>query len=684
MKLPMVLKMVLLLIATLGTSMAFGQTGQDGKQLIPVKQAAATSGQGRKWAVVVGANEFIDPAIPTLKYCVADAELVVKTLSERCGYDEDHILLIADNQKAHLRPTRRNLQMQVPDWLKHAESGDTVIFFFSGHGFLDVRGQGYLALQDSEKENLGLTALRTDELRELLRQCKASRKLLVLDACHSGGEKGDGVAGSSSQELGASFGLAKGLVTLASCEKGETSREWEAKKHGLFTYFLAEGLTGKADADTNGVVDSDELHNYVLDKVPVTSQKEMNARQTPHRIIGEDVVGRFALAWLAGENKLVPPDARGPMTQRAEVVKEVPPPVVVITSPDRSGLRLDNSDLTVQVKAQAQSGHPIKTLQLLLDDRPYDGDQGRKEFAGDPAGGEEKSASWHVRLGPGRHRLVVIAESDVGEGRSKTVEVIFDEKRVEPSRLYALLVGVADYEDESLKLKYADGDAKLLEDVLRANTAKAFADIPPEIRRFVNRKATKRTFLDGLRWLKDSMRPQDVGIVFFSGHGHRDDDGIFYMLPADVDRRGIDATGLDGTLFKRKLAGIRGRIVVMLDCYADAVERNAGGARQLRPITDDFVREMLQNNSGIAVMCSATGQEESLGDPNLGHGFFTQALTEGLSGRADSNKDGFVYLSELASYVLERVKTLSTNRQHPVIPKPGSVVSFVLSRPSVP
>ena len=159
---------------------------------------------------------------------------------------------------------------------------------------------------------------------------------------------------------------------------------------------------------------------------------------------------------------------------------------------------------------------------------------------------------------------------------SDEIEVIYEEQRAAEPRLYALLVGVADYEDESLRLKYAADDAELLERILRDKAAKAFAGI--EVRRFVDRKATKEAFLDGLRWLKDAMKPEDVGIIFFSGHGHRDDDGIFYMLPAEVKRRSIAATALDGALFKRKLAGIKGRLVVMLDaCHAGAVEKEAGG-----------------------------------------------------------------------------------------------------------
>ena len=293
---------------------------------------------------------------------------------------------------------------------------------------------------------------------------------------------------------------------------------------------------------------------------------------------------------------------------------------------------------------------------------------------------KEKTETWQVRLDPGRHRLAVVAESDVSNGVSSERVVIYDQQRAEPPRLYALLVGVADYEDESLRLKYAADDAELLERVLRDKADKAFAGV--EVKRLVDRQATKEAFLEGLRWLKDATKPQDVGIIFFSGHGHRDVDGIFYMLPAEVKRRSIDATGVDGALFKRKLAGIKGKVVVMLDaCHAGAVEKEAGGERQLRPITDDFVRDMVREDCGIIMMCSSTGQEVSQEDAKLGHGFFTQALTEGLSGEADSNKDGFVYLTELDNYLFERVKRLSNDHQHTVTAKPASVVPFALSRP---
>ena len=107
--------------------------------------------------------------------------------------------------------------------------------------------------------------------------------------------------GPSSQELAASFRAAKGLITLASCSERETSSEWEVKGHGLYTYFLAEGLAGSADGNKDGLVDSDELYAYTLDQVKLVGQRDL--KQTPVRIIGEDVVGRFLLARIAPSDK---------------------------------------------------------------------------------------------------------------------------------------------------------------------------------------------------------------------------------------------------------------------------------------------------------------------------------------------------------------------------------------------
>jgi formylglycine-generating enzyme required for sulfatase activity len=347
-----------LLAALLLPQFAYAQDDAEEKAIIRERIAAGQRFDGgKKWAVVIGVNDYVDERISDLRCCVDDAKLVAKTLSEKCGYPVENILTITDDQsRAHLRPLRAGLQQQVSAWLKFAGEEDTVMVFFSGHGFLDDRGQGFLATQDARMDYLGLTALRTDELRDMLRQCKAGQKVLVLDCCHAGAEKDLSTDAPSSEELGSAFRDARGLVTLASCGRDEKSREWDEKGHGLFTYYLAEGLQGKADRDRDGIVTSDELYLYTHSHVQTSARRLFGQAQQPRRIIGEDVVGVFALARLSGPAQAIDektnapiappqvikprievPDASGPVSNTAANAASVEPPRVPATFTVRSG-----------------------------------------------------------------------------------------------------------------------------------------------------------------------------------------------------------------------------------------------------------------------------------------------------------------------------------------------------------
>jgi formylglycine-generating enzyme required for sulfatase activity len=288
--------------------------------------------KGRRWAVIVGINNYFDPKIIKLKYAVADARLMYNNLTQFCGYDEKNVLLLTDDaDKDHLKPGRSNLKMQISKWLQLQSRDDTVLVFFSGHGFFD-KGKSYLAPLDCELTNPVGTCWLTSDLRAMLEDCKACQKLLILDCCHAGG-KAAGSNSASPAELGGSFRGARGLITLASCDKAESSFEYDDKKQGLFTFFLAEGMRGEADkppyGDGNGIVDSDELYKYTYERVTTTGQKEKNLSQTPVRLM-EGVAGTFALAKVAHESVKF---AAGPDGNAAAVNPPTTPQRPLITPP---------------------------------------------------------------------------------------------------------------------------------------------------------------------------------------------------------------------------------------------------------------------------------------------------------------------------------------------------------------
>jgi uncharacterized caspase-like protein len=201
-----------------------------------------------------------------------------------------------------------------------------------------------------------------------------------------------------------------------------------------------------------------------------------------------------------------------------------------------------------------------------------------------------------------------------------------------------------------------------------------------EVKLLTDDKATRKEILAGLAWLRQQMTQKDVGIVSFSGHGAKDNEGSFYLAPVDVEANDLLSTGVEGDKVKKALAGIPGRLLLLLDaCHAGSVDGDKRKA--IGGLTDDLVRDLVTDDYGVIVLCSSMGREFSLEDEKVGHGFFTQALLEGLSGKADYNQDGVIYLHELDTYVTERVKELSKGQQHPVTAKPASIRSFPLSKP---
>jgi uncharacterized caspase-like protein len=244
--------------------------------------------------------------------------------------------------------------------------------------------------------------------------------------------------------------------------------------------------------------------------------------------------------------------------------------------------------------------------------------------------------------------------------------------------LYVLSIGVAAYQADGLSLTYADDDARKLTETLARGGSGLFRKIEHKL--VLDADATQRGILEGLLWLKQQMTQHDIAVLFYSGHGDRDENGAFYLLPVDhVPETPLLLSGVSDDEIKAVLGGTPGRIIVLLDaCHAGAL---GGDTRKsTRSVTDDIVRDLSTDDYGVIVMASAMGREFSIESSVFASGCFTLALTQGLEGAADANEDGYVYFTELDAYVSTKVKELTQGRQHPVTAKPATIRPFPLSR----
>lgn len=248
---------------------------------------SATAGfQGERWAVVVGISEYEHSGIQNLRYADRDAEQFAQFLvSDRAGlggFDPDNVLLLT-NEDA----TYRRLRGALYEWLKQPTEDDIVYIFWAGHGTPDPDRLHdlYLLPYDAEPDNIASTAIPMEDLQDALDRTLARDKIIITDACHSAGVGFRGTrALQGVNQINAAFldGLALstgGTVSLTSSMATELSQEgptWGGG-HGVFTYFLLQGLYGAADTNADGIVDVVEMYEFARENV----RRETRNAQTP-------------------------------------------------------------------------------------------------------------------------------------------------------------------------------------------------------------------------------------------------------------------------------------------------------------------------------------------------------------------------------------------------------------------
>ena len=114
------------------------------KQIEKKKSLAGNEMGAKRWAIVVGINEYTDKDISPLQKARNDAKLIAQILEEQGQFEEVHLMTDDISPKSPLYPTRAHIEAKIDHVLDYSTPVDTILFFFSGHGISDSNGNGYL------------------------------------------------------------------------------------------------------------------------------------------------------------------------------------------------------------------------------------------------------------------------------------------------------------------------------------------------------------------------------------------------------------------------------------------------------------------------------------------------------------------------------------------------------------
>jgi predicted HTH transcriptional regulator len=173
----------------------------------------------------------------------------------------DHDTGMFDRNEVEFAPEAKSQRVcdAIEEFFQKAESDDTLLFYYSGHGLIRNQ-QLFLCTEDTAERRLVSTAISESTIKSIIANSFARVKIIILDCCYGGMLKGDDITESLS-------GSGRYVIAATSA----TERATDATFRGLpspFTRILAEALTAKAaDRDGDGFVDLDDIYSY-LERTP--------------------------------------------------------------------------------------------------------------------------------------------------------------------------------------------------------------------------------------------------------------------------------------------------------------------------------------------------------------------------------------------------------------------------------
>jgi hypothetical protein len=228
---------------------------------------------------------------------------------------------------------------------------------------------------------------------------------------------------------------------------------------------------------------------------------------------------------------------------------------------------------------------------------------------------------------------------------------------------YALIIGNSSYEDERLPpLQTPRTDARELAEVLRSKTIGAFKEI--EI--LINK--SEQVLTRAIARFCNQKGPDDTILLYFSGHGVKDDHGRLYFAVKDTDRDILSATAIPATFVTEQLNNCSSqRQVLLLDCcYSGAFARAKSALGGSIGTEETF---QTPGYGRITLTASDATEYAWEGDQGLGQvkpSIFTRFLIEGLeTGEADVKGRGFISTDDLYQYANRGVVN-SGSKQRPM------------------
>ena len=277
---------------------------------------------------------------------------------------------------------------------------------------------------------------------------------------------------------------------------------------------------------------------------------------------------------------------------------------------------------------------------------------------------------------------------DKGTGDENEVVVSSRRRRgsssiVKPG-LYGLFVGTSEYQNEKLNLSFADKDAKDLNAAFEKISDGLYDENRISLKTLFSKSedpsslATKQNILSEFSRIQEEAKPNDIIVLFFSGHGLTIDDDFYYLtstagksdITTDAEERA--KTCLSSSEIKENLRMVKSnkQIMILDACHSGQITKIFEDNGKATSTTLNKALENLEDKMGVYVLASSESNQKSFETEALQQGLLTFALTYGMSGEASRDND-IIDVAELLTYASKKTedigKEILGKSQRPVL-----------------
>lgn len=210
----------------------------------------------------------------------------------------------------------------------------------------------------------------------------------------------------------------------------------------------------------------------------------------------------------------------------------------------------------------------------------------------------------------------------------------------------ALLIGNSGFRDEALgALAAPDDDVVALRDILRAEAC-GFETIPMIGAGLIETQAA-------ITDLFENRRRDDTLLIYYTGHGLRDDRGDLYLALPQTDLKRLRATALRSGFIREEMErSASARQVMILDCCHSGAVMAEG---MKRTDHDDLVKTDFVDPVGYGkfVLTACSAQESAF--ERDGASIFTRHLVDGLRDGAAAPDKNNITIRDVYDYLSRRV-----------------------------